>query len=258
MDADQFRDHLLGWLAEWFPGRHFNATASPLTIATADAELGLGNLYADYIRESLTEASLEKHAFEHFTRILAELDQRSDTKPHPWDEVCGSLRLQLMPAAYRQTVPIVTFPFLSDVNVGIVIDSEVGYAYVRDEDVKAWAQSPLDVYEEALANLEKASSGIAMTFIPPPTALIGIETKDGYDAARILMPAMREFALEKLGEPFFAGIPNRDFLIMWSTKNPADFQGLSRAKIASDFADQSHPLTATILLVSRDSISPAD
>src|SRR5262245_217817 len=256
MNIENFRDYVMSVLLKRFPERKFRTTKDPHVIVSGDAQLGLQNLYIDYKREALSDSQLEELISEYFTRILGEIDRRSDSEPLTWDYVRERVRLQLMPAEFASRAPLVSFPFLDDVLVGVVVDSPTGYVYVRDEDVKSWGQSPIDLYEIAVRNLNEASTGIAISFIPPPNALIGVEAKDGYDAARILVPGIRQLASEKLGEPFFAAIPNRDFLIMWSAGNPANFHKFAREKIAKDFSEQSHPLTPTVLKVTRESISP--
>jgi Protein of unknown function (DUF1444) len=256
VNIEQFRDHVMSVLSQRFPQRQFTSTDDPHVILSDDAQLGLLNLYMDYKREDLSPPQLDDLIFEYFTRILGEIDSRSESEPLTWDAVRDRVRLQLMPSEFASRAPLVSFPFLNDVLVGVVVDSPTGYVYVRDEEVKSWGQSPIDLYEVAVRNLNEASTGIAISFMPPPNALIGVEAKDGYDAARILVPGIRELASEKLGEPFFAAIPNRDFLIMWSANNPANFHKFARDKIAKDFSEQSHPLTPTVLTVTRESISP--
>jgi uncharacterized protein YtpQ (UPF0354 family) len=256
MDSKQFQNYVLSVLGREFSDRRFTANADPLVISSSDAAFGLQNLYLSYQRDRPSQSDLDTMVVEHFARLLAEADRHTAGRRSTWDEVRPRLRLQLMPAEYRKKIAVLTFPFLDDVQVGIVVDSEAGYAYVREEDASAWGQSPLDMYEVAVENLSTASAGLSMTFVPPPGALIGIEAKDGYDAARILVPRIREFAAEKLGEPFFAAIPNRDFLILWSAQNPAHFQRLVRERVAKDFAEQSYPLTSTVLVVTCGAISP--
>jgi Protein of unknown function (DUF1444) len=256
MNIEQFRDYVMSILSQRFPRRQFRVTDDPHIILWGDAQLGLQNLYVDYKREALSVAQLDDLIFEYFTRILGEIDLRSESEPLTWDAVRNRVRLQLMPAEFASRAPLVSFPFLDDVLVGVVVDSPTGYVYVRDEDVKSWGQNAIDLYEVAVRNLNEASTGIAISFMPPPNALIGVEAKDGYDAARILVPGIRDLASEKLGEPFFAAIPNRDFLIMWSVSNPDNFHKFARGKVAKDFSEQSHPLTPTVLKVTRESISP--
>jgi hypothetical protein len=256
MNIEQVRDHVISTLSRRLPERQFRITRDPHIIACGDAQLGLQNLYVDYRREALSLTQLDDIIVEHFTRILGEIDRRSDSAPMTWESVRDRVRLQLMPAEFATRTPLLSFPFLDDVLVGVVVDSPTGYVYLRVEDARSWQQSPIDIYEVAVTNLNDASPGTSMSFMPAPNALIGVEAKDGYDAARILVPAIRKVASEKLGEPFYAGIPNRDFLIMWSANNPENFQRFAREKIAKDFIEQSHPLTATVLKVTCESIVP--
>ena len=79
--------------------------------------------------------------------------------------------------------------------------------------------------------------------------MLAIQTGDGYDAARLLLPAMRKLAVEHLGEPCYAAVPNRDFLIMWSQSNPEEFQTLVRAQVRQDCQSQPYPLTSTVFVV---------
>lgn len=257
-DAGRFRDRVLAVLRDRFPAREFAPADDPQVVTSGGAEFGLHNLYADYTRNALGDAEFRDLVVERFARLLAELDERQGRGQLGWDDVRDRLRPQLMPAEFRRQAPLLTFPFSDDVLIGVVVDSPAGYQYVRTEEPPAWGQGAKEVYDVAVENLERASSGIAMSFVPPPRALIGIETKDGYDAARILVPGIRKLAAEKLGEPFLAGVPNRDFLILWSAFNPAEFQGFVRKKLAADFAEQSYSLTPKVLKVSRTEILPAE
>jgi uncharacterized protein YtpQ (UPF0354 family) len=143
----------------------------------------------------------------------------------------------------------------SDVLIGIVLDSEAGYSYVRAEDAALWGRTAAELFETGIVNLNEASRQLPMAMFPEPNLAIVIETKDGYDAARLLLPGIRKFAAEKLGEPFFAGIPNRDFLIMWSQGAADEFQTFCRQKIAEDFDEQDHPLSPRILVATAEDVT---
>jgi uncharacterized protein YtpQ (UPF0354 family) len=86
--------------------------------------------------------------------------------------------------------------------------------------------------------------------------LLAIQTGDGYDAARLLLPAMRKLAVEQLGEPCYAALPNRDFLILWARSNPEEFQSMVRAQIRQDSESQPYPLTSTVFVVTRARVEP--
>jgi hypothetical protein len=89
-----------------------------------------------------------------------------------------------------------------------------------------------------------------------PDRFIGVQAADGYDAARILLPELCGFILSHLGEPFFAGIPNRDFLICWAADCSEQFHAFAREKIAGDYEVQSYPLTPSVIVATAEKIVP--
>ncbi len=148
----------------------------------------------------------------------------------------------------------ITYPFLDEVLISVVVDAEHGYAYVRSEDVERWQVSLIDLYEAACANLTEASQNLGVSYYQGPPSIIALDTNDGYAAARILLPSLRQFVSERLGSPFCAGIPNRDFLIMWSANTDAAFQSRMKSQLAEDASSRSHPLSDRILKVTEETI----
>lgn len=71
---------------------------------------------------------------------------------------------------------------------------------------------------------------------------------------RVLLPELRQFAIEKLGSPFYAAIPNRDFLILWSHDCDEEFFERMQSQVTADFNSRSHPLSCTILPVAEDGL----
>jgi hypothetical protein len=63
---------------------------------------------------------------------------------------------------------------------------------------------------------------------------------------------MRAVVAEHIGSPFFAGVPNRDFLICWSATGDREFQEKMRQQISSDFDEQPYPLCRLALIVTED------
>jgi hypothetical protein len=81
---------------------------------------------------------------------------------------------------------------------------------------------------------------------------VGIETKDGFDAARILIPRLREFLAGRLGSPFRFAIPNRDFLICWNAGASSRFAEFTASKVQKDFESQPYPLSPHVFEVTAD------
>ena len=85
-----------------------------------------------------------------------------------------------------------------------------------------------------------------------PDPFLASEEKDGYDAVRLLLPWVRSEAAKILGNPFFASIPNRDFLIMWGVENSTPFQNRARQNVALDYDSQPYKLSPLVLKVWAD------
>ena len=255
MTKPEFRAFVLGILHEQFPDRGFVAGEADELIVCGDEQFGLSNLYARLGDSRQDDPELRSFIAEHFGKMIKLVEQASQNDSPAWSVVKDRLRPQIMPAEFVEKLPIVHLPLGEDVLIGIVLDSEAGYSYVRDDDAALWGRTAEELFDTAVANLSEASQQMPMAMFPEPNLAIVIETKDGYDAARILLPGLREFVAEKLGEPFFAGIPNRDFLIMWSQDADEGFQTFCRQKIGEDAQQQDHPLSPRILVATTEGVT---
>lgn len=254
MDAESFRDFVLSVLSQAFPNQSFGPGERADAIRWKDSEIGLHNLHADAALLRTEPDKVRQAIVEHFSRIVQLTDVELAMLPQTWEEARSRVRLQLMPAAFARAGVSVTYPFLDEVLISIVVDAEHGYAYVRTEDIERWQVSLIDLYESACDNLTAASQNLGISFYQGPPAIIALDINDVYAAARILLPSLRQFVSEKLGSPFCAGIPNRDFLIMWSADSDPDFQTRMKTQLVEDTQSRSHPLSNQILKVTEDSI----
>lgn len=239
-------------------GELFVATEEPFVLSVGGRRFGLQNLWSIYEKDSLDRESLRTLVTEHFDRMLAELDEERGPAPLHWSEVQPRLRPQFMPAEYLEQAPaaLLSFPLNEDVAVGVVVDQENTYAYVRAEDPELWGVSRERVLELAIENLNFASADIPIHSGSGPDRFVAIEAGDGYDAVRLLVPGLRAFIAEHVGSPFFAGIPNRDFLICWAMDASQEFQEFARGKVAADNSEQPYPLTAEVLFATLEKITP--
>jgi hypothetical protein len=253
MNKTQFRTFVLSILHEQYPERGFRAGEADELIVCGDEQFGLSNLYARCGDFRQDDPEFRQFIADHFNK-LSQIDVVGEDSP-AWSIIEPRLRPQIMPVEFIDQAPIVHLPLGDDVLIGIVLDSDAGYSYVRADDAALWGRTAAELFETAIANLSEASKQLPMAMFPEPNLAIVIETKDGYDAARLLLPGIREFAAEKLGEPFFAGIPNRDFLIMWSRDASDEFQTFCRQKIGEDFGEQDHPLSPRILVARAEDVT---
>jgi uncharacterized protein YtpQ (UPF0354 family) len=243
-------------LATTFPDEKFEGSPDPFLIRHGKAEIGLRNLYVLYTEKQFAPEERDAHIREHVWRILEALQLSQDANTPEWEEARGKLRLQFMRTENSLSAPVITFPFGGDVVVAIAIDMTDAYSYVSPANLQQWKVWEQEAYEQALSNLDDASAGIQLHATDVPQRLLAIQTRDGYDAARLLLPDMRKLAVEHLDELCYAAIPNRDFLIMWSRSNSEEFHTQVRAQIRQDSENQPYPLTSTIFIVTEAEVKP--
>ena len=124
---------------------------------------------------------------------------------------------------------------------------------MKREDALRWNKAHKELLDIAIANLDEASRKMQMQSTDNDEAKwVAIETKDGFDAARILVPKLREFLASQLGSPFRFAIPNRDFLICWNTGASTRFSDFTASKIQKDFESQPYPLSPHVFEVTAD------
>jgi hypothetical protein len=258
IDPKAFQSEVLAMLKQEFPGRAFKPGNSSDVIVADKVELGLSNLRAKLCLASPPLSAKERVnvARAHFRSMLSIADQRPPGGSEGWASVQSQVMLQLMPAEYARKFQddkaLVSRPFIPGVASGVVIDGDRGYRYVRKSDVAQWKIGVDALFEQALKNLDAKSNAGKLQGGRGPDKFLAFEEKDGYDAARILLPWVRSEAAKVLGDPFLAAMPNRDFLILWSAQNGAEFQKFTRQKARDDYKAQPYPLTPTTLRVWRD------
>lgn len=254
MDADDFQSYVYDYLITTYKDREFRKSDDKLIIQMGEVELGLQNIFKIYKEENLTKHDLDKLLNERFKEILNRLDTEEMDEISDWEKARHIIRPQIAPIEYKEKVPLVYDDLDSMVIVGYVIDQKHSYKYVTFDDIKRWSINKDTLSAVAINNLDKASKGISMHASLEEEKFIIIQVLDGYDAARLLIPELRQFIVSKLGSPFYAAIPNRDFLIMWSTDNSQNFIASTSAKVKSDFESQPYPLTPNIFLVTKSKI----
>lgn len=189
--------------------------------------------------------------------VITSLTACVDKPPDPsWDAIRDKVMLQLIPVSNKEKIDAIRRPFSDEVDIGYVIDGETKYAFINEDKLKEWNISEEDLHEEATANLEETSEDIEIEFTTMEGYAYGIlEVLDGYAAARILLPSIRERMAVELDEPYVAGIPTRDFLIAW----PKDFpihQHFAE-QVRKEFeTEESYPLSPNLFVVTKEAITP--
>lgn len=256
MDKVEFQKYVHSYLKENYKGRDVEILKDPEVLSYGEAELGLQNIYNSYLQSKEDEKKdFEAYLKEHFDRIFKQLDANKEMESITWDKAKGAIRLQFAPSNYRINIPIVFKELDENVLTAYVIDDESGYRFVIQSDLDRWKIGKEALEAAALENVINNKNEIPMHVVDEKDKFIIVQVLDGYDAARILNPDFRKFISGKLGSPFNAAIPNRDFLIMWSTKNSEEFLGFVKRRINEDFETQPYPLSNNIFQVDERSLS---
>jgi hypothetical protein len=260
MDIPAFTEKVAEILRRRFPDEEFISQADEGVIRYHEIQCGMDNLHRQYMQRGVTDEDFEQIVVEKIGNVLVMSRNGEWVAPHEWEQAKGRLRLQLFHRRIDQDDLTLKFPFSPSVYFSIVIDSPTGYAYVSQTLADAWGQTALDLIEIAQQNLLDASESMQMMFTGGDTPLLIIQTVDGYDAARVLVPEIRQRVIEQLtGEPdgeIYVGVPNRDFFIAWSTQVPEEMHETLRTQITTDARSQPYPLCETPLLVTREKIVP--
>ena len=236
-------------LSKIYPDRIFSLKEDPLTLESEGQILGLTNIHSNFLLSTQSEMELEDLAKTHLDAVIKGTE--SAARELPWDEARNYLMPQLMPTEILKASPVELLhePVAGGVYLGFVIDTASSYSYVNREDQERWGIEAASLRVAAFSNLHDRSQGIEMMAFPGENAFYIINTMDGFDAVRLLSREVREVIAEHIGYPFYAGIPNRDFLICWSKNSDAEFQSNMSLQVATDSDQRPYPLSRRVFEV---------
>jgi hypothetical protein len=246
-DQRAFQSRIVSFVSKNFPALEVQIGDDPLMIDCQGKDLpaksvGLHNLYQTFLLTAKTNADLELLAKEHFDKLLG-LGKMFEEDLGNFEKIKERVFAQLMPTEYTRQFDALALPFSDEVLIGFVVDGEGAYRYITDDDLAGWEINITDVKRAAFENLVGISNNIEMTLVPEPNSMIALNTLDGFDAVRIILPDFQRFCKEKLGPSFYFGIPNRDFLICWAKDAEPEFQSKIISQIRNDFAEMPYSLS---------------
>ena len=190
---------------------------------------------------------------------LNALRQTPQSLPAPTEkEAAESLlpvlnQAQWLKRAHRKdVVPLAYRPFVAGLVVTYVFDFPNYRAYVNEDMLVKMVDHPETtfdmIHEYALENLRRRTTSQSYkTHGLHDKTMITCETGDGYAATRILLPDLMARWAERIPGQMLIGIPNRDFLIAFSNRNPKRVATLAR-QVRRDARRHDHPLCADLLV----------
>ena len=210
--------------------------------------IGLGNLHRMYIMAPAQLDQLVEMMVQQVRSLPAQIQAKE--RGAPTQDLLPQIKAaEFLRQADRQGIGIARQPLVGDLSVVYVADTPASMRFLTDEDIAKNKLTLAQMHELALANLARktANTGYVVGGEGARTLVIS-QTRDSYDAARILLPDLRTQVAQYLGGRLLFGIPNRDFLIMLGDQD-AGFVAEIAAQVARDFESQPHPLSPRLYAV---------
>jgi uncharacterized protein YtpQ (UPF0354 family) len=143
-------------------------------------------------------------------------------------------------------------PFPGRLAVLYVVDGEDAFTLVRPEDVERWGTTVAEVQELALDNLLAQTNEDEPLLCEPSGGqeLCGWASSDGYDAARMLVPELRDQIAEELGGPaaYAAPMENVFIALALDVLENDNTEELFRVKLERDFQTSDDPLSPDVFV----------
>jgi hypothetical protein len=227
-------------------------------IVDGDMQLGLETVWLKCRAAGGTRGACLPVLEAHFRSVLDLVQREDGDGDGSFAAVAPRLRLKLAPDAYLRAGigDLLAAEFVPGVIRTVVIDAPESMTYVTREQLGSWDVTEATVWAEA----ERRSSGDSEN-VPAKSRnrraepVLMVALGDGYDAARILLPDVRARAADVLGEPFYAAVPHRDALIMWSRSHDASGGRRLRELIQRDYEQSPYALTPEVLQVTREGVA---
>jgi uncharacterized protein YtpQ (UPF0354 family) len=132
------------------------------------------------------------------------------------------------------------------------VDGEDAFTLVRPEDVERWGTTVPEIQELALHNLLAQTNEDEPLLCEPSGGqeLCGWASSDGYDAARMLVPELRDQIVEELGGPAAYAVPMENVFIALALDvlENGNTEELFRVKLQRDFQTSDDPLSPDIFV----------
>jgi uncharacterized protein YtpQ (UPF0354 family) len=252
-----FRQEVITLLARRHPEWTIVPEADLAMITIASTHISLNNLYLRIQGMPQDRREAEIVAFVENSMQGSHAAAASDKQSYTANE--ARLRPQIVPDEYKRAAPdLVCRPFLAGLSVAYAIDDEKSYQFVLRPTLEGWQKPQEEIEARAIANLEGASASIPLEARRRlnQKAYAFVDTHDGYDAVRLLLPKFMARLRAALESPrVFVGIPSRDFLVAWTP----DFAGRKgfALKLREDVLLRPHPLTDALFTSSDAGVALA-
>ncbi len=213
---------------------------------------------SNLVREiQATPAGRDRH-IEHFVTSMS-LPENAQLGQETWQDARKAILPVLKPRNYVEregpTRHMLTSDWLSDLVICYAIKSKKLFRFVTAWDVNRWGTTNEALHEQAVANLAA---------LPWPRELQGarlknegrviiVDTADSLASSRLLHPELHKLFSSALGSPFYAGIPCRNTLVLFSDRKA--LKARIGRRLRQDHKASPYPITPQPFLVTPDGIA---
>ncbi len=266
-----FSQYVLDIADKEYPDLKLSATDSPFLLQwKGEGQISLDNLYKQ-VRNNKGQPGI-RDSVVRFLNVLTDVPP-AEEEIKTWEEARARVRPQIFPRDYlkqadlKDKMVFKPLPFSKELMEGYVIDSENAFRYLLKSDLSRWKVSLETIKKAAYENLVSATASTKLsskqaTGEEARGKYLVISVNDGYAAARLLLPAVRNQIETELGKPCYVAIPNRDCLIAWSYDCNQEKQFENQVIRKFHFLD--HPLSPEVYALvnskieKKDSIAPRE
>jgi hypothetical protein len=195
------------------------------------------------------------------TRFVKTLTQpaTADIGHEQWDECHVRIVPVLKPRDYLHsegpTQHLHVSEWLEDIVICYVIKSKKMFRFVTGWDLRRWEKDAQTLHDQAIANLARLPwpSQLPGARMKDSGRVIVVDTEDSLASSRLLHPDLHKIFRGPLGSPFWAGIPCRNTLVVFSDRKALK-QRIGR-KLKKDHDRSAYSITPKPFLVTADGIA---
>lgn len=248
----QVANEVMAALKERHPDKEFEFEGN--TIRGPDRVVYLSNIY----REVKAAPARQSKIIKQFVATLSQ-PATKDIGHETWEDARGRIVPVLKPRDYigteGPTQHLLTTEWLADVLICYVIRSKKMFRFVTGWDVNRWGTDAESLHQLAIENLTRLPwpEKLAGARVKDGGRIIVVDTEDRLASSRLLHPELHKLFSGPLGSPFWAGIPCRDTLVVYSDRK--QLKNRTARRLRKDHDASAYPITPRPFLVTRDGIA---
>lgn len=204
-----------------------------------------------------TERGVDRDPSPRRLRVLPNIDSGADARRRVpdagWAEARRNILPRLVGPAFVRALPVDdgdAQPYVArlagELGLALVLREPGRARFVRRRERATW---PSDAVRVAIENLARTSRAAKLLHVQGEEGgYVTARSRDGLDAARLLLPGLHELLAPELGSPFVAAVPHRDALFACAADASTCVDALAeRARMEHDRAR--YPISGALYLV---------